>query len=65
MEPNAEEVRPVGRPPVGPKVQAAVPSEVHAFILRRARVTRQRQAAIVRSLIMAGYEATRSRGGSL
>jgi hypothetical protein len=64
MEPNAEQVRPIGRPPVGPEVKARIPQEVHAYVIRQAAVRRQKRAAIVRSLIMAGYEATRRTGGS-
>lgn len=59
MEPPVEEVRPIGRPPVGPEVKARVPEEVAAFVKMQAYRRRVKQAAIVRSLIIAGYEATR------
>jgi hypothetical protein len=50
----------VGRPPVGPVVRAAIPPEVRDFILNQVRARRARTtAAVVRSLIIAGYEATR------
>lgn len=59
MEPIVEEAKPIGRPPVGPVVKAAVPEEVHAYVIRMAALRRAKRAAIVRSLIIAGYEATR------
>lgn len=51
----------VGRPAVGPVVRAAVPPEVHRFILKRQRAQRSTMAAVTRSLIIAGYEATRGK----
>lgn len=50
----------VGRPEIGPEVKARVPYEVAEFIrARRAAKRGATQAAVVRSLIIAGYEAQR------
>lgn len=52
----------VGRPEIGPPVSTSIPPEIHRYVIRMAARRRAKKAAIVRSLIIAGYEATR--GGS-
>lgn len=47
------------RPPIGPKVQTAVPDEIKEWIDRERRRRRVKEGVVTRELILAGFAASR------
>lgn len=52
----------IGRPPIGPKVQAHVPDVVKDWIRKEMKRTGCRESEVVRELVVAGYIQLKRRG---